>query len=155
MCAALVHVASFKHIATRLSIAAVLAGCTIPNLESTHFGPAQLLKSKIEQHYAQHAREEGGLCSRPHVSTITKVSVLEDTPERWVAEIRYSYRDRLRDEDPGSDRKICRGFASRTFTLAPVNGVPVVTEMSGTPCPGSLLSLNKALGLERRERTCP
>lgn len=137
------------------SIAAFLVGCTLPNLESAHFGEPALLRSKITRFYTQHAREEGGRCTRPYIDAITKVDVLEDTPEQWVAEIRYRYLDRLRDEEPGSDRKACFGFASRTFTLAPVGGNVVVTGMSGTDCAVSLLSLNKALGLEQRRRTCP
>jgi hypothetical protein len=146
---------SIGRIAKLVSMVAFLVGCTVPNLESAHFDEPALLRSEIAQFYTQHAREEGGRCTRPYIDAITKVDVLEDMPERWVAEIRYRYLDRLRDEDPGSDRKICFGFASRTFILVPVDGILVVTEMSGTDCPVSLFSLNKALGLELRARTCP
>lgn len=132
-----------------------LAGCTTPNLESAFFGEKAQLRSKIMAFYARNAREERGRCNRPYIDNTTKVDVLEDTAERWVAEVRYRYLDRIRDEEPGSDRKACFGFASRTFTLAPVDGVVVVTEMSGTDCAGSLFSLNRALGLGRRTRTCP
>lgn len=136
-------------------MAACLLGCAVPNLESAHFGEPNVLQSKITRFYAQHAREEGGRCTRPYIDAIAKVDVLEDTPEKWIAEIRYRYLDRLRDEDPGGDRKVCFGFASRTFVLAPVEGNLVVTSMSGTDCPISSLSLNRALGLERHTRTCP
>jgi hypothetical protein len=113
------------------------------------------LRSEIKRFYARHASEEGGRCNRPYIDAITKVDVLEDTPEQWMAKIRYRYLDRLRDEDPDSDRKVCFGFASRIFTLVPVDSSVVVTDMSGTDCAGRLFSLNRALGLERRTRTCP
>jgi hypothetical protein len=133
---------------------ALLFGCA-PVLESHFHGPPQLIKGRIEQFYRRHASEEGGRCTRPVIDAITKVNVIEDVPERWVAEIRYSYRDRLRDEDPGSERKICRGFASRTFTLLPKGDDLVVADMSGRACRGLLFSLSGILGLEKGERTCP
>ena len=136
-------------------VVAFLAGCTMPTLKSTFFGEPTLFESKIMRFYARYAREEGGSCNRPYIDAITKVDVLEDTAERWVAKVRYRYLDRVRDEDPGTDRKVCFGFASRTFSLAPIDGNVAVTEMSGTNCAGSLFSLNQALGLERRTRTCP
>ena len=136
------------------SILAMLVGCAAA-LESRYHGPSRLIKSSIEQFYRRHASEDGGRCTRPFIDAITKVNVIEDAPERWTAEIRYSYRDRLRDEDPGSDRKICRGFASRTFTLLPKEDDLVVADMSGRACRGELFSLSGALGLEKAERTCP
>ena len=137
-----------------LAALAFLTGC-IMTLDSTHQGPSSFLQSKVERFYRQHAAEQGGRCSRPFMDAITKVDVIEDTPERWVAEIRYRYKDRLRDEDAGSDRKICRGFASRTFTLASTDGESEVIEMSGTACRRGIFTLGGALGLEKRERTCP
>ena len=142
------------HLLLPLSMLAFFFGCA-PVLESRHQRPPQLIKGSIEQFYRRHASEEGGRCTRPIIDAITKVSVIEDTPERWVAEIRYSYRDRLRDEDPGSERKICRGFASRTFTLLPEGNELVVADMSGRACRGVLFSLSGVLGLEKGERTCP
>lgn len=137
-----------------LSMATLLAGCTHPGLQNAELGPPDLVKNKIERHYAKYASEERGFCSRPYIDTITKVDIRENTSERWVAEIRYHYLDRLRDEDTGSNRKICRGFASRTFTLASVNGDLAVVDMSGTGCAGSFFSLNRVLGLEKNERFC-
>lgn len=136
------------------SILAILSGCAA-ELESRHQGPPQLIKNSIQQFYRRHASEDGGRCTRPFIDAITKVSVIEDTPERWVAEIRYRYKDRLRDEDPGSERKICRGFASRTFTLVPRGDDLFVADMSGRACRGVLFSLSGVLGLEKGERTCP
>ncbi len=133
---------------------ALLAGCA-PSLESAHFGPSKLLRTKIERYYALHASEERGRCNRPYIDAMTKVDVIEDVPERLVVDVRYRYLDRLRDEDPSSDRKVCFGFASRTFTMMPNGGNIVVADMSGTDCVGTAFSLNRALGLERRTRTCP
>jgi len=144
-----------------LSTLALLTGCVVA-LESRHQGPSSLIKGKVERFYRQHAVEQRGRCTRPFIDAITKVDVIdEDTPDRWVANIRYRYMDRLRDEDPGSDRKICRGFASRTFTLASQgtstsgDDEPVVIDMSGTACRAGRFSLNNALGLEKGHRTCP
>ncbi len=137
-----------------LSAFFLLAGCAA-TLESRHHGPPKLLKSNIQQFYARHAREEGGHRSCPFIDAITQVNVIEDTPERWVADVRYKYRDRLRDEDPGSERRICRGFAPRTFTLVPEGDRLVVADMSGRSCRGSHFSLNRAFGLKKGVRTCP
>lgn len=136
------------------AILAMLSGCAAA-LESRHLGPPQRIEASIEQFYRRHASEEGGRCTRPFIDAITKVDVIEDSPKRWVADVRYRYQDRLRDEDPGSDRKICRGFASRVFTLEPKGGDLVVTDMSGRACRGVLFSLSGILGLEKGERTCP
>ena len=69
---------------------------------------------------------------------ITKVEVLEDSAERLVLDIRYAYRDRLRDDEntrsrrPFSSRKLCRGFESRQFTLAKGEGDEIsVVDMTG------------------------
>jgi len=137
-----------------ISIIVIVSACA-PKLESRYQGPPQLIKGSIEQFYRRHASEDGGRCTRPFIDAITKVDVIEDGPEQWVAEVRYHYRDRLRDEDPGSDRKTCRGFASRTFTLVPKGDDLVVANMSGRECRGTLFSLSGALGLEKHERTCP
>lgn len=118
------------------SVIAMLFGCA-PVLESRYQGPAQLIKDNIEQFYRHHASEDGGRYTRPFIDAITMVNVIEDTPERRMAEIRYRYRDRLRDEDPGSQRKICQGFASRTYTLRPKGNELVVADMSGRACRGS------------------
>lgn len=137
-----------------ISIFGMLSACA-PQFESRYQGPPQLIKRSIEQYYRRHASEDGGRCTRPFIDAITKVSVIEDVPERWVAEVRYRYQDRLRDEDPGTDRKICRGFSSRTFILMPKDGDLVVADMSGQTCRGTLFSLGGVLGLEKGERTCP
>jgi len=138
-----------------LACLAILAGC-VTKLESSHLGPSRAIKSSIEQFYRRHASEQLGRCSRPFIDAITKVDVIEDTPERWVADIRYKYQDRLRDEDTNSNRKICRGFASRIFTLEARGDDFVVAEMSGQACHGGVFfSLNRGLGLEKRKRTCP
>lgn len=137
------------------TLAAPLAGCATAALQSSHLGPPERIERMIKEHYADHAFEQRGRCTRPFIDAITKVDVIEDEGERWIAEIRYSYRDRLRDEDAGSSRKICRGFASRSFTIVPSQSGPTVAEMSGTECKGSIFSISRALGLEKRQRTCP
>ncbi|MGI9504139.1 MAG: hypothetical protein ACR2RE_13915, partial [Geminicoccaceae bacterium] len=118
------------HILKLLALAVPLAGCATAALQSSHLGPPERIEHAIKQHYADHAFEQRGRCTRPFIDAITKVDVIEDGGDKWVAEIRYRYRDRLRDEDTGSSRRICQGFASRTFTLVSGQSDRAVAEMS-------------------------
>lgn len=90
----------------------------------------------VQRYYLEHASERQGMCPRPAIRTITRSEVVEDSEERLVLRLRYSWQDEgqldqvdalgfLRPDD-------CRGFATRDFTFAklPGGGLEVI-EMSG------------------------
>ena len=127
------------------------AGLSTTSVPDTAFATGETVQSAIAAYYEDHATEyDVGPCYRPYFDAITKVDVVEQDADHLVVDMRYSYRDRLRDdEDTGSrilpnSRRVCWGFESRQFTLAKENGGVEVIEMSGstrsdgTPTPGSV-----------------
>ncbi|MGH6899299.1 MAG: hypothetical protein ACREJ5_22570 [Geminicoccaceae bacterium] len=82
------------------------------------------------RYYARYASE--GNCFNPYIDGFTRLTVLEDTPDRLVVHARYFYRDRFQQGGAGEGGQTCAGFDARTFTLArgPDDG-PVVIEMTG------------------------
>lgn len=112
---------------------AALAGCVSPSVESAQVGSGGAIETAIKRYYSSNASEDRGHCPRPYIDGITGVEVIEDTPERLVAEVRYFFRDRIRDqpgdEDDGSVR--CIGFSKRTFTVDRTEQGPKVVDMSG------------------------
>jgi hypothetical protein len=93
-----------------------LLGCAGSRVESQHFGSSAAIESAINRHYERNASENN--CFNPFVEGFTKLTVLEDTPDRLVVHARYLFRDRFRDcNDGGSGGGRCSGFAERTFTL--------------------------------------
>lgn len=112
---------------------AALAGCASPSIESARFDSGGAIETAIKRHYSSNASERHGLCPRPYIDGITGVEVIEDSPERLVAEVRYFFRDRIReqagDEDDGA--VFCTGFSERTFTVTSTDQGPKVTDMSG------------------------
>ena len=114
-----------------------LAGCAFAPFQQTTFAPADEIQSAVSRYYEAHAVEDDQRCWRPYFDTVTKVSVLDEQADRLVLDVRYAYRDRLRDDQdssnpilPGS-RRVCWGFESRRFTLAKSEGRLRVIEMSG------------------------
>ncbi|MCB9966520.1 MAG: hypothetical protein H6852_02640 [Geminicoccaceae bacterium] len=112
----------------------VLAGCAGMNSLAGREG----LVVPVKNYYADHATEEGGLCPTPLMRAITQTEILEETDERLVLRLRYTYQDRsfssvevdaLGFIQPQS----CVGFATRTFTISvgPEGGAAEVLEMSG------------------------
>ena len=131
---------------TRRAMAAafflLLTGCaylSFTSVPDTSFASGKAVQAEMGAYYRDHGAEYNvGACNRPYFDAITKVEVLEDSAERLVLDIRYAYRDRLRDDEntrsrrPFSSRKLCRGFESRQFTLAKSEGDEItVVDMTG------------------------
>ena len=112
------------------AIPALLLGCSGTRIESAHFGPSAAIERAITRHFERYASE--GNCFNPYIDGFTRLTVLEDTPDRLVVHARYFYRDRFQEGGAGAGGQICAGFDERTFTLArgPDDG-PVVIEMTG------------------------
>lgn len=123
----------------------LLVGCSGTQIESTHFGASPAIERAIRLHHERYASEGGGRCFRPYIDGFTKLTVLEDTPDRLVVHARYFYRDRFQEggEDGG---QVCTGFAERTFTLArSADGAPVVVAMTGEQDEPAIRSLIRRL----------
>ena len=103
----------------------------------TSFAPGAPVQAAISTYYRNHAVEyDAGPCYRPYFDAITRVQIIEDSVDRLVLTLRYSFRDRLRDDEntnrvPPTSRRVCWGFESRQFTLGKETGVVRVTDMSG------------------------
>jgi hypothetical protein len=113
------------------------AGFSTTVVPDTNFAPGASVQAAISTYYRDHAVEyDTGPCYRPYFDAITKVDVIEQDADHLVLELRYSFRDRLRDDEdtnriPPSSRRVCWGFESRQFTLSKETGVVRVTEMTG------------------------
>jgi hypothetical protein len=109
-------------------VLALLVGCS-GGIESAHFGPSAAIKRAIMRHYERYASE--GNCFNPYIDGFTRLTVLEDTPDRLVVHARYFFRDRFQ-QGGGAGGQLCADFGERTFTLArDPGGSPVVIEMTG------------------------
>jgi hypothetical protein len=109
----------------------LLAGCA-GRIDSAYFGPPATLERMIRYHYQRHASE--GNCFTPYIDGFTRLTVLEDTPDRLVVHARYFYRDRFHDGGGSGDASghTCKGFGERTFTLGrDADGALIVVEMTG------------------------
>ncbi|MGI9491094.1 MAG: hypothetical protein ACR2QF_01570 [Geminicoccaceae bacterium] len=103
-------------------------------------GEHQGLLLDISNYYHRHASEEGGRCRSPILDGINRAEIIEENEEKVWVNIRYHYRDFLKDGDD-CDRKWrplrctinreCRGYASRTFEAVRGDGGYEVTEMAG------------------------
>jgi hypothetical protein len=96
------------------------AGC------ATEVGGARDLKAALKRHYDARAMEEGGLCASPELDLVTSSSVQERTMGRLVVRVSYAYSDRVAQASGQ-----CRGFGTRTFTLAKSADGFAVIEMTG------------------------
>ena len=113
-------------------IVVLLVGCAGTTIERTHFGPPGAIERTIRLHHERYASEGGGRCFRPYIDGFTKLTVLEDTPDRLVVHARYFWRDRFQEGGQGEGGQVCTGFAERTFALArSADGDLVVVEMTG------------------------
>lgn len=109
-----------------LPLAAALAACA-----ELAQGPGLAgypgLQFQITSFYSARALEENASCTQPRMS-ISGYTVVEDTPERLVLDIRYRYVDegmRDFDDDGLFGRRFgfgaggrCQGWAERTFVVA-------------------------------------
>ena len=106
----------------------LLVGC------SSTFGERSALDSSIERYYEAHASERGGQCLAPYMDGITSTDVVEDEPARLVVDVRYLYRDRIKDQpqdNPADALTGCVGYGARRFVLARSNDSLEVESMSG------------------------
>jgi len=101
------------------AICVVLLGCSPTRVESEHLGSSVAIERAIMRHHERYASE--GNCFNPYIDGFTRLTVLEDTPDRLVVHARYFYRDRFRSGggDDGTSTGLCSGFGERTFTLEP------------------------------------
>jgi hypothetical protein len=107
-----------------------LVGCAGARIESAYFGPPRAIERLIMRHYERYASEEGS-CFNPYISGFTRLTVLEDTPDRLVVGARYLFRDRVQDGG-GRSGNNCIGFAERAFALErDADGAPIVVGMTG------------------------
>ena len=126
--------------AVLLAVLLLVPGCSGTRIESQHFGPSGAIERAFARHYARNATE--GNCYNPTIDGFTRLTVLEDTPDRLVVHARYFHRDRFRDGGGNEGGQVCTGFAERTFTLArSAEGDPVVIGMSGEQDEPALRSL--------------
>ena len=113
------------------ALVVLLAGCA-GRIDSAHFGPPADIERLIMRHYERYASE--GNCFNAYIDGFTRLTVLEDTPDRLVVHARYSYRDRFHDGGQGDGARghVCRGFSERTFTVGrDPHGALIVVEMTG------------------------
>jgi hypothetical protein len=87
----------------------------------------------VQQYYERRATEENGRCRAPLLDGVLSSTVLENTPERLVIQVRYLYRDLTAELRGG-----CRGFGNRTFTIDKEADGFVVTDMTGAQHPRGL-----------------
>ncbi len=114
------------------------------------------LLTKVKSYYDQHAMEEGGLCRSPEFGLVTGSSIEERTADHVVVRVSYVYSDPsvkatgwgeyaagpegLAPVNIAGPSK-CRGFGTRTFTVARKADGLEVTEMTGSQRKG--LRINK------------
>lgn len=120
-----------RRLSVVFGLLAVLAACA---LQGAPIAGYESLQQKITRYYRQHAAERNYMCLAPEMRAITRVEVLENTPERLVVRVRYNWVDTLYgEEDLGETGVViqrCQGFADRTFTFDKRLGMRIV-EMSG------------------------
>jgi hypothetical protein len=81
-------------------VLAVLLGCSGAQIESAHFGPSTAIERAITRHFERYASE--GNCFNPYIDGFTRLTALEDTPDRLVVHARYFYRDRFQQGGAGA-----------------------------------------------------
>jgi len=128
--------------AVPLAALVLLLGCAGTQIDSQYFGSSGAIQRAFQRHYQRNASE--GNCYNPFIDGFTKLTVLEDTPDRLVVHARYLFRDRLRDNDNGgSGAGRCSGFAERNFTLTRSPEGDLLVGMDGQQEEPALRSLLK------------
>ena len=93
------------------------------------------LENALRSHYDASALERNGLCSSPKFGVVTASGIEEQTVERLVVRVSYSYRD--------PDARLpaqCRGFGTRLFTVARSAEGFEVLEMTGPRREGIMIN---------------
>jgi hypothetical protein len=125
-----------------LGLAALLAGCASPRIESAHLGPPGAIERAMMAYYERHASEGGARCVNPYIDGFTALTVLEDAPDELVVRARYFWRDRVQEGGQSGFGMTCSGFDERTFVIEPdARDRPVVVAMSGEQDEGMIRSL--------------
>ena len=111
------------------------------------------LLTKVRSYYDQYAMEEGGLCGSPQFGLVTGSNVEEQTADSLIVRVSYVYSDPSVKATgwgqygyAGGPAGIagpskCRGFATRTFTVARKADGLEVTGMTGSQRKG--IKINK------------
>jgi hypothetical protein len=132
---------SFRAVALAAALV-LLLGCAGTQIDSQYFGSSSAIQRAFARHYQRNASE--GNCYNPSIDGFTKLTVLEDTPDRLVVHARYLFRDRLRDsDDGGSGSGRCSGFGERNFTLTRSPEGDLLVGMDGQQDEPALRSLLK------------
>ena len=89
------------------------------------------LLADVKSYYDRYAMEEGGLCNTPEFRRATGSSIEEQTADRLVVRVSYAYSDpsfksasgytgsSIMGGQPGlAGPSRCRGFSTRSFTIA-------------------------------------
>jgi hypothetical protein len=103
--------------ALTIALAAALGGC---GYEGPPLAGYPGLQFEVVSFYDARAIEGAAVCTRPRM-TPTRATVVEETPERVVMDVRYHFRDESHD-DLSLGQARCNGWAERTFTLAKTAG---------------------------------
>lgn len=93
----------------------LLAACASP-VPETGFAEPQAVERAIKSYYERHASERNHACQAPYIDGLTRVTVVEEQPDRLVLDARYLFRDRFKNER-GSGIDQCTSYAARQFTL--------------------------------------
>lgn len=113
-------------------VAVLVAGCAASRLPSTSFAEPAALERAMNRYYEAHASEQYGYCLTPYINGLTQVAVVDSQPDRLVVDIRYLYRDRLKDERDQNGGRECVSYAGRSFTFGKGTAGVEVLEMTGT-----------------------
>jgi hypothetical protein len=110
---------------------AMLAGCS-------YQGPSLAgqpgLQWQVISFYGDRATERDSSCNSPQMRSSTATHVVDDTPERVVMDLRYTWVDESGavDMPHGGSNILCQGWGERTFTFARnSDGTLGVLDMSG------------------------
>jgi hypothetical protein len=112
---------------------ALVAGCADPNPEG--LPDFFRLQFELEGFYRRNAWERNATCTVPEMR-LTRIDVLEETPERLLLNVTYFWRDDangIENDDIFAVRvNRCTGYAQRQFVVTPrTGGGWSVVSMSG------------------------
>ena len=91
------------------------------------------LQWQVMSFYAARATERAFTCNAPRMRPITSTRVVEDTPDRLVMDLRFTWVDDNAAIDmPHGGSIMCQDWGERTFTFArAADGTLTVQSMSG------------------------
>ena len=101
----------------------MLAGC---GYEGPPLAGYKGLQFKVVSFYDARAFEKNATCNRPRMTPV-RATVVEETPERVVMNVRYHFRDEGQGNNGffpfgGGGGGRCNDWSERTFTLAKTAG---------------------------------